>query len=225
MTTSDTIEHKKKWRPTGWKGWAIVLILGMGTGYVVGAVAAKTGVDIEPAVLQALGTSGIVALAIGVLYAIIGLILFGATSMPKFGQNLLTGPDAQDLIDARPLYFMQSIAVALLGFALIVIALTGPGLAFEGTTGGIGFLLLFLAGMALWLRSLPLMDELVRTASWESTGWTYGLLVLFGGGWAVLAHIGFAAEPAALDWLSMFWGLALIGSTIAAVKRGMLAES
>jgi hypothetical protein len=52
-----------------------------------------------------------------------------------------------------------------------------------------------------------------------------GLLVLaLGGGWAMLAHLGFVAAPAPLDWLTMFTILMFVAAFIAAGRRKLLTH-
>ena len=42
------------------------------------------------------------------------------------------------------------------------------------------------------------------------------------GGWALLAHLGFTAAPAPLDWLTMFWVTTLAGVFVAIGQRGLM---
>jgi hypothetical protein len=65
-------------------------------------------------------------------------------------------------------------------------------------------------------------DELMRAVNLEAGSLSYGLVVLFGGGWAMLAHLGYSAAPVPLDWLTMFYGLVLLASFIAVGRRGMI---
>lgn len=225
MTTNETAKPKGKLLPKGWKGVGILFVVGGAVGYLVGSLIAKAGIEIDTRAMEALGTSGVIALSIGAIYIILGLVLLVALAAPKYGQNMLTGPDAQDLEDAKPLYFLQSVATLFMGGALIVLSLSGPGLWLTSTVGGLAFLAMMIAGIGLWVRSLPMMDELVRAASMDSVAWTYGFLLVIGGGWAAMAHLGIVAGPAMLDWLSLFWALSLVGSMIAATRRGMLDEA
>ena len=60
------------------------------------------------------------------------------------------------------------------------------------------------------------------TAATETGNVAYYLILLVGGGWAILAHLDFAPPPAPLDWLTMLFGLALVASFVASGRRGML---
>jgi hypothetical protein len=63
----------------------------------------------------------------------------------------------------------------------------------------------------------------MRAISLEGGAVSFGLVVLVAGGWAMLAHLGYAARPAPLDLLSLFYVLLLLASFIAVGRRGMLA--
>ena len=54
---------------------------------------------------------------------------------------------------------------------------------------------LMVLGIAVWRLS----DELERTLSHEAATLAFYLILLLGGGWAMLAHLGFAPAPAPLD--------------------------
>jgi hypothetical protein len=78
--------------------------------------------------------------------------------------------------------------------------------------------------IALTRMIWPLIDELSQTLSREAGNAAYYLIVLLGGGWAILAHLGFAPAPASLDWLTMFTVIVLAASMIAAGRRGLLRQ-
>ncbi|VVS97777.1 hypothetical protein [Erythrobacter sp. EC-HK427] len=225
MMTDGNAQPRGKWRPKGLTGAVIIGFFAGLVGYGVGKFAAtRSGWDIDTSMLDALGLSGVVALSIGGFYLLVGLVLLAALAAPKVGQGLLTGPNAQDLVDSRSLYLMQTAAVVFLGLALIVLTLSGPNVWLNPVAGGAIFFLLMIAGLTFWMKSLPFMDELMRAASLESAVWTYGFMLAIGGSWAAVGYLGLVRAPYALDWLSLFWGFSLVGSTVAANKRGMLDE-
>ena len=224
MTNEDAAMPREKSGMKGWKGFVVLALAGGGVGYLVGMTAARAGLDIDTQTLSALGTSGVVALAIGAIYLLVGLALLASLIRPSIGHNLLTGVNAEDLADARPLYLMQGAAAALLGLALIALTVSGPGLWLDRTVGAVAFVALLVAGLVVWIRSMANMDELLQTANRDSVIWRYVLVATIGGGWAAASHLGFVDAPSPLDWISLFWGMALIGSTVAAARRGMLIE-
>ena len=81
--------------------------------------------------------------------------------------------------------------------------------------------LVALAGL-LTIAQWRQMDELMRGMSQECGNLSFYLVMLLGGGWAMLAHLGLATAPAPLDWLTMFLGLTLVAAFIAVGRRGML---
>jgi cytochrome bd-type quinol oxidase subunit 2 len=115
-------------------------------------------------------------------------------------------------------------AVVPMGIALCVLALAGSGgIVPPPVALGIALAAL-LAATLLSLRLLKEMDELAREMSRECASLSYYLLLLVGGGWAMLAHLGFVAGPAPLDWMTMFLGLPLLAAFIAAGRKGLIQQ-
>ncbi len=50
------------------------------------------------------------------------------------------------------------------------------------------------------------------------------MILVLGGSWAMLAHLGFVAAPAPLDWLTLFAVLLFAASFIAVGRRRMLGR-
>lgn len=63
-----------------------------------------------------------------------------------------------------------------------------------------------------------------RTLSHETGSLAFYLVLGLGGGWALLAHLGFAAAPAALDWLTLFIVLLFAASVIAVARRNLFTR-
>jgi hypothetical protein len=68
----------------------------------------------------------------------------------------------------------------------------------------------------------PLLDELWQTLSRESGSWAFHLVFVIGGGWAILAHLGFVRAPSPLDWLTLLTLSVFAASVIAVSRRGLL---
>lgn len=169
----------------------------------------------------ALGTMGIsekCAAAMGAVFVALSLLVMGV----RAGARFVEAERADDLRRHWAELSYAASVTAAWGAALIVLALTQPGgivppsaalataLALSAVSG--------LLCLALWRH----MDELKRALSQESTNWAFYLLLAVGGGWAMLAHLGFAARPAPLDWLTMFSGFMLVASFIVTGRRGLL---
>jgi hypothetical protein len=71
---------------------------------------------------------------------------------------------------------------------------------------------------------LRLSDELDRTLNYETGNMSFYLVLVLGGGWAILAHLGFLAAPAPLDWLTMFIVIIFVASFIVLGRRKLLAR-
>jgi hypothetical protein len=77
---------------------------------------------------------------------------------------------------------------------------------------------------ALGIAAWRLSDELGRTLSREAGNMAFYLILLLGGGWAMLAHLGVVAAPAPLDWLTLFAVLLFVASFIAVGRRKLLTR-
>ena len=84
---------------------------------------------------------------------------------------------------------------------------------------GVGGLVMGTAVSVLIYRAC---DELMLAVNLEAGALSYGLGLMVVGGWALLAHLGYAASPAPLDLLSLFYVLVLLASFIAVGRRGMI---
>jgi len=72
------------------------------------------------------------------------------------------------------------------------------------------------------IRALADMDELMRAVTRDCGEIAYYLLMLIGGGWAVLAHLGYAANITMLDFVTLNFAALLVASYIANGRRGLL---
>jgi len=76
----------------------------------------------------------------------------------------------------------------------------------------------------LGIAARRLSDQLARALSRETGSIAFHLILAAGGGWAMLAHLGFVPAPAALDWLTMFVLLMFVAAFIAAGRRNLLVR-
>ena len=172
--------------------------------------------------LQAIGVSAWVSLIFGlvlVAIAIIGL-LTTASAHARFG--MVQPEHAELLLEQGRVLPYSLVVIAAMGLMLVLLSLAGPagplspGLALTG----VAVLLGIQAGLTLMIW--PRIDELSQTLSRETGNAAYYLIVIVGGGWAILAHLGFVPAPAPLDWLTMLTVIMLAASLIAAGRRGLL---
>jgi hypothetical protein len=110
----------------------------------------------------------------------------------------------------------------LWGVSLLALALAAPDgpvpQAAALAVGGGGLVI----GIALSVLVYRASDELMAAVNLEAGALGYGIASLVVGLWAMLAHLGYAAAPAPLDLLTLFYVLALVASFIAVGRRGML---
>jgi energy-converting hydrogenase Eha subunit E len=85
-----------------------------------------------------------------------------------------------------------------------------------------GALVLIAVLTVLLIAAWGLSDELGRTLSHETGNMAFYLILVLGSGWAMLAHLGFVAAPAPLDWVTLFAVLMFAASFIAAGRGKLL---
>lgn len=166
--------------------------------------------------------STIAALAVGLVYALTGLIVIAGLVSPGAGARFLNVEDAEELIEQKPALVASGWGMVVMGMVLAVIALGGKGGVIEPLVA-LGLAAVLMAvGASLSLRSLRHSDELMRAVSVEATQVSYYLLLCIVGGWAALAHVGLVAGPTMLDLLTAFWAFMLVATFWVAGRRGML---
>lgn len=207
-------------KPPKWRKVAISAAMGAAFG-VLGMVA--LGPLLHSGTLGSVGASGLVAGTIGLLYVAMALCIGIGLASPGPGARFLGMQDEDELREQRRLLAHAVATMVAMGGALIVLALAGPGGVLPRPMALVAALALFAASVPLTFFQWRRMDELMRRVSNEAGNLAFHLVLLAGGGWAMLAHLGLARAPAPLDWLSMFFGLVLVASLVATARRGMLA--
>lgn len=110
------------------------------------------------------------------------------------------------------------------GLLLVALSLAGPGGVLPPLVSLAGALALIAVMVALGVATWRLSDELARTLTSEAGHVAFYLIVILGGAWAMLAHLGIAAAPAPLDWLTLFTVLMFAGSILAVARRKLLTR-
>lgn len=206
--------------PPKWRKALFSAALGAVFG-VIGVTAVLTLRD--SGALGTIGRSEEIAGLVGVVYLLNALAVGFGLASPKAGARYLNVEDESELLEQRRMLLMSAVAMAAIGFALAIVAVAGPaGIVAPAPALGAALALMVLA-TALSIALRRQMDELMRSLSRETAALAFYLLALVGGGWALLDHLGFAAGPAPLDWLSLLAGLMLLAAFIAVGRRGMLA--
>ncbi|MCR2834888.1 hypothetical protein [Parerythrobacter lacustris] len=212
--TSEAATKPRKWKK---------VLLSSALGAVVGFAATFGFLHLaENGALGALGFSETVAAVVGMLYVIVGLAIGVGLARPKAGAAFLNVEDAEEIEEQRPMLGYSAATMFAFGAALAIAALGGPGGIFAPAAALATTIGLLVIGVVLSLVSNRYQDELMRALGHEAGAMALGLVGLFGGGWALAAHLGFANGPAPLDWLTMFWSLTMVAAFIVVGKRGML---
>jgi hypothetical protein len=203
--------------------WVKKLLIPALIGGVVGFGASMATLQfIDSDTIGGLGKSASIAALVGVLYIVIGLFVGLGTASPNVGARFLNVEDADELREQKKLLTASGAGMVLWGVALIALAFAAP----DGPLPQAAALVLGAGGLVIGtVLSIPayrLSDELMRAVNLEAGALSYGLMLLIAGGWAMFAHLGYAAAPAPLDLLTLFYVVVLLASFIATGRRGML---
>lgn len=157
-----------------------------------------------------------------ILSALAGILV---TASARAGTDL-TGDDvtAEEMRERGKLFFSSFLWLAVCGLLLIGLSVSGPEGPLPPSVALPGALALIAALTGLGIAAWRLSDELGRTLSHETGNMAFYLIVMVGGGWSVLARLGFVAGPAPLDWVTLFAVLLLLASVIALGRRKLLAR-
>jgi len=176
-------------------------------------------------VLGALGASEWAAAVTGSVLVFFGFLGGLVMSSIHTSANLVDYEMAADDMRERGGLFLCSFAwMVAWGLLQIGLSLAGSGKLLSPGAALAGALVLIAILSVLGIASWRMNDELGRTLSREAGNMAFYLILLVGGGWAMLAHLGFAAAPAPLDWLTLFTVLMFAASFIAVGRRKLLTR-
>lgn len=184
--------------------------------FVVLAIVAlgKTGV------VKAGGASEGAAFLVGLLHVAFGVTAAAVRASAPFQD----AEEADDVREQGRALLLGAVILVAAGSSLIVLSFAGPG-GFVPPAAALACALL-LNAVAAVLASVRwrLLDEMDRTLANDTVRLGLRWTALFGGTWAMLAHLGFVAGPAPLDWLTMFGGFGFAASVTELARRGALAR-
>tara|TARA_B100000678_G_scaffold196562_1_gene164941 strand:- start:295 stop:948 length:654 start_codon:yes stop_codon:yes gene_type:complete len=211
--TTNTI-HKPMWRR---------LLLPVAGGALAGFLAAFSFLSLTDLGGESgLGQSREIGGLVGMLYAVTGLaVLLGALN-PAVGAKFLNVEDADELREQRRMLGYSAIAMILLGGALVLLAVAGEGAFVPAPIAAAAALAMVAVAVVLSILMHRHTDELQRALSKDAAATAFYLMLLFGGGWAIFAHLGMAAGPAPLDWLTLFAASLLVAAFWQTARRGMM---
>ncbi len=198
------------------------IVLQLAAGGLFGFVSAMAVTRALPHLDQPTSPGAAALIAIGLIYAIMGLFVGLGVAFPGLGARLLNVVDRDDLADQRAILTGSAVSCISLGLALILLALAGP----EGQVsnvlaiGTLAFALILTTAITVlqWRR----YDELMRGISLEASAFMAGIafpaIVL----WAAFSQTGLAGPIDPLGLVAVLAGAMLVATFIAAGRRGLL---
>jgi hypothetical protein len=161
---------------------------------------------------------------VGMVYLLMAVFVGLGTLVPRAGAKLLNVADSDDLIDQRAMLLGSSASSGALGAALMLMAASGPGGSVSDGLALASLAFALVLGTVLTILQWRHYDELMRQVSWESSAFGLGLLFPALVAWAALAHLGWTAALDPLGVIALSASTLLIGTFIAAGRRGMLTQ-
>ena len=171
---------------------------------------------------EAASLSRQIAAIVGGLYVIIATGVGVGAASPALGEKYLNTEDADEILEMRTVLMNSGAAMALWGIALMVLAFAAPDGPIPSAIALAVSVTLLLVGAWFGWRSHKVSDELFAAVNLEATAWAYGGTVTIGGGWSIAAHLQMTTPLAPLDWMTLFFAVALIASFVSTGLRGML---
>ena len=172
-----------------------------------------------------IGASGWVAAMTGATLVVMAVIGSLAMASTRTDLDLIEDELAAEEMRERGRLFLCSFGwMAVCGLLLVGLSLSGPGGILSPAVAGAGALSLIVILVLLTIAAWRLQDELGRTLSHETGNMAFYLILVLGGGWALLAHLGFTAMPAPLGWLTLFILLMFAASIIVLARRKLLTR-
>lgn len=219
MTISATDARAGTWKKT------LLSMLG-GAAFGGGSVALLLWLGGDD-LLKAMGGSRLVLAAVGLTYLLIAAMIGFGLMSPRAGAKVLNVEDAEELIDERPKLLRSALYMAILGLALMLLAIArAPGFA-EGvvpaTVALAAVLLVLLVSLVstLWMK---VYDELDWQIGLEGGAWAFLLAAGVLLPWAALDALGWNPPLGSLDVVTVLAVSLVAGSFIAVGKRGMMVR-
>lgn len=198
-------------------------VVGVVVGMVAGLVGAFVTIQlIEGGAFGEFEGSQLAAAMVGLIYLLTAVGVGAGLVSPRLGAQFLNVENAEELREQRRMLALSAAGMIAWGLILFILAASGPGGALPALPALLAVAGLLAAVIALTASQWRLMDELLRQTSSEGGNMAFYLTLLVGGGWAALAYLGFVTGPGHLDWVTLLSVATLVGTFIAAGKRGLL---
>ncbi|MFK4002833.1 hypothetical protein [Qipengyuania sp. NPDC077563] len=171
-----------------------------------------------------LSTSAEIAGLTALIYILSALAVLIGTLLPNAGAKVLNVEDADELREMKVQLCYSAVGMAAFGLALLILALSGPDGWFTPEAGAGLTIALVVLGVLVSKLMGRHTDELQQELSRDAMASSFVLVILIGGGWAILAHTGFLIAPGPLDLVTLFAATLLVAAFWQSAKRGLLTR-
>ncbi|QIL02146.1 hypothetical protein G7078_04655 [Sphingomonas sinipercae] len=168
--------------------------------------------------------AAMLTLAVGAIYALIGLAVGVGAIAPGAGARFLNVEDADEVREDRPRIALGALSCLLVGLFLLTLVLSGGSgslLSAQAALVIASFCVLGLVAIALRLRGGG--DEMSQQVGREASSLAMSVTTLVFGGWAGLWHLGYAGPIQPLVLVSGFAAIQLLASFWAIGRKGLMA--
>ena len=196
------------------------LVLQAAFGAVVGAAVTYLFFELGEGAVDLDDPVRVAAAASGIVYALIGLFVAVGALVPGAGAKFLNVEDADELVEERAKIGPAALGCFLMGMLLVALALTPGGLSRDVAVSVSTVCFAGLVALHFWTRGR--VDEFNQSLSREASALAMHISLVFLGGWAALAHLGYVEWIAPLALLTAFAVLELGAIFWVVGKRGLL---
>lgn len=200
----------------GWIKFGVQFVIGMAAAHGATTLLHKGGL------LEGVGDSpGAVALfLVGAAYLMTGLLIYLSSLRPRLGASILSVQDADELRDLRPIMLGSGIVLAAIGAGQIALVLADAK-AVSPLIGASAMLLSIVLAALVSVYLWSLYDEFWKQVTLEGSQMTLWILLVLVIAWSIFARFGWGPAVDPVGLIALMMGVALVGTMIAGLRRGM----
>jgi MFS family permease len=161
------------------------------------------------------------AVTAGLIYLLIGVMMWIGMAAPSVGAHFLNVEDADELREESPKLRSGVVVLILIGVFLLTLAFAGAGVVSTAVALGISAGCLAGVVVAGW-HGARRYDEMTKRMGEEVASATLQVTMLGLGAWAALAQLGYVAWVGPLALVSGLALLQLFVSFVVVARKGML---
>lgn len=200
----------------GWIKFGVQAAVGFAAGFGATTLLHKSGL------LKSLeGSPGGVALfLVGMAYLAMGLLIYLSSLRPRLGASILSVQDADELRELRPIMLGSGIVLAAIGAGQVALVLADAK-AVSPLIGASAMLLSIVLAALVSVYLWSLYDEFWKQVTLEGSQMTLWILLVLVIAWSIFARFGWGPAVDPLGLIALMMGVALVGTMIAGLRRGM----